>query len=60
FDDLQRQGEPDLSGFQWLDLRHAVEQAPEPLDFVLPDLKPGKTKSSGSGACSTACRRSSH
>ncbi|WP_268916037.1 hypothetical protein, partial [Aeromonas caviae] len=70
FDDLQRQGEPDLSGFQWLDLRHAVEQAPEPLDFVLPvapgltsaptvpDLKPGKTKSSGSGACSTACRRS--
>ena len=41
FDDLQRQGEPDLSGFQWLDLRHAVEQAPEPLDFVLPGFKSG-------------------
>ena len=37
FDDLQRQGEPDLSGFQWLDLRHAVEQAPEPLDFASMD-----------------------
>jgi len=41
FDDLPRQGEPDLSDFQWLDLRHAVEQAPEPLDFVLPGFKSG-------------------
>ena len=41
FDDLTRQGEPDLSGFQWLNLRHAVEQAPEPLDFVLPGFKSG-------------------
>ena len=41
FDDLPQQGEPDLSGFQWLDLRHAVEQAPEPLDFVLPGFKSG-------------------
>ena len=41
FDDLTQQGEPDLSGFQWLDLRHAVEQAPEPLDFVLPGFKSG-------------------
>ena len=41
FDDLPQQGEPDLSDFQWLDLRHAVEQAPEPLDFVLPGFKSG-------------------
>lgn len=41
FDDLPQQGEPDLSGFQWLDLRRAVEQAPEPLDFVLPGFKSG-------------------
>ncbi len=41
FDDLPQQGEPDLSGFQWLDLRHAVEPAPEPLDFVLPGFKSG-------------------
>ena len=41
FDDLPQQGEPDLSCFQWLDLRHAVEQAPEPLDFVLPGFKSG-------------------
>ena len=41
FDDLPEQGEPNLHGFQWLDLRRAVEQAPEPLDFVLPGFKSG-------------------
>lgn len=40
-DDLPRQGEPDLSDFEWLDLRRAVVQAPEPLDFVLPGFKSG-------------------
>lgn len=41
FDDLPRQGEPDLSDFQWLDLRRAVEHKPKPLDFVLPGFKSG-------------------
>ena len=41
FDDLPEQGESNLHGFQWLDLRRAVEQAPEPLDFVLPGFKSG-------------------
>ena len=42
FDDLPEQEcQPDLRGFQWLDLRRAVEQAPEPLDFVLPGFKSG-------------------
>ncbi len=41
FNDLPEQGEPNLHGFQWLDLRRAVEQAPEPLDFVLPGFKSG-------------------
>lgn len=40
-DDLLQKGDPDKSGFQWLDLRHAVEQPPKPLDFVLPGLKSG-------------------
>lgn len=41
FDDLPQQCKPDLSDFQWLDLRHAVEQTPEELDFVLPGFLAG-------------------
>lgn len=32
---------PGGAGFQWLDLRCAIEQEPAPLDFVLPGLKQG-------------------
>lgn len=39
--DLPSSEEPDLSGFEWLDIRHAVEHAPKPLDFVLPGFKSG-------------------
>lgn len=41
FGDVPQQGKPDLSDFRWLDLRRAIEQVPEPLDFVLPGLKAG-------------------
>lgn len=33
--------EPNLIGFKWLDLRHAVENEPRPLDFILPGFKSG-------------------
>lgn len=30
-----------MENFSWLDLRHAVEHEPTPLDFVLPGFKSG-------------------